>query len=105
MQNKERALSKLRHLLYQMRFDEEMGKQSSSRKAQVGSMNRNEKIRTYNYTRNMITDHRIGMSLTVPNLTDFFNGKMGYDVIGKFSAALAETEKREKCIRLMTAEP
>ena len=50
-QNKKRALKKLHNILYQQTWEEEQRKVSSSRKLQIGNMNRNEKIRTYNFNR------------------------------------------------------
>ena len=50
-QNKKRALKKLHNILYQAQWEKDQKKVSSSRKLQVGNMNRNEKIRTYNFNR------------------------------------------------------
>ena len=50
-QNKKRALKKLQNILYQQQWESEQKKVSSSRKLQIGNMNRNEKIRTYNFNR------------------------------------------------------
>lgn len=49
--NKKRARAKLQAILYQREWEEEQRKVSSSRKLQIGNMNRNEKIRTYNFNR------------------------------------------------------
>ena len=51
LQNKKRALKKLQKILYQQQWEAEQKKVASSRKLQVGNMNRNEKIRTYNFNR------------------------------------------------------
>ena len=51
MQNRKRALKKLQKILYQQQWEAEQKKVASSRKLQVGNMNRNEKIRTYNFNR------------------------------------------------------
>ena len=50
-QNKKRALKKLKTILYQRQWESDQKKVSSSRKLQIGNMNRNEKIRTYNFNR------------------------------------------------------
>ena len=50
-QNKKRALRKLENILYQAQWEKDQEKVASSRKLQVGNMNRNEKIRTYNFNR------------------------------------------------------
>ena len=50
-QNKKRAMKKLETILYQQQWEQEQKSVSSSRKLQIGNMNRNEKIRTYNFNR------------------------------------------------------
>ena len=61
--NKEKALSILRARLLEDRKREEEAKYSATRKSQIGSGGREEKIRTYNFPQNRITDHRIGLTL------------------------------------------
>jgi peptide chain release factor 1 len=61
--NKEKALSILRARLLEDRKREEEAKYSAHRKSQIGSGGREEKIRTYNFPQNRITDHRIGLTL------------------------------------------
>nr|XP_045014925.1 peptide chain release factor 1-like, mitochondrial [Jaculus jaculus]XP_045014926.1 peptide chain release factor 1-like, mitochondrial [Jaculus jaculus] len=63
LKNKEVAMKKLRAKLYSMRLEEETSKRSNSRKIQVGTRGRSEKIRTYNFPQNRVTDHRINKSL------------------------------------------
>jgi peptide chain release factor 1 len=63
LQNRLRAMTVLRARLLKQREDEQMEKMSAERKAQVGKGGRGEKIRTYNYKENRITDHRIGFTL------------------------------------------
>ncbi len=61
--NKEKALAILRARLLEDRKREEEAKYSATRKSQIGSGGREEKIRTYNFPQNRITDHRIGLTL------------------------------------------
>ncbi len=87
--NKDKALKHLRTILYDMKEKEQNDKIASERKTQVGTGDRSEKIRTYNYPQGRVTDHRIG--LTVYSLEAFMNGNI--DVIIK---ALAEAEAAER---------
>jgi len=86
-QNRAKAMQILRARLYDLersRADEE---RSESRKSQVGSGDRSEKIRTYNFPQDRVTDHRIG--LTVHNLPDIMNGNVDVlldPLIGHFQA-------------------
>ncbi len=63
LQNRERAMKVLRARLLQLEADRRQAEQSAERKAQVGGGGRGEKIRTYNYKENRVTDHRIGLTL------------------------------------------
>lgn len=63
LQNRLRAMTVLRARLLKQREDEQAEKMSAERKAQVGKGGRGEKIRTYNFKENRITDHRIGFTL------------------------------------------
>src|SRR5436190_15957693 len=72
--NKERALSIMRARLLEEKQREEEEKYSAHRKNQIGSGGREEKIRTYNYAQNRVTDHRIG--LTLYNLDRFMEGDL-----------------------------
>lgn len=62
LQNRARALSILRARLYDIEQQRLQAEQDSARRSQVGTGERSEKIRTYNYPQNRVTDHRIGMS-------------------------------------------
>jgi peptide chain release factor 1 len=73
--NKAKALRVLRSRLLTARQEEEAAKASQARRSQIGTGDRSERIRTYNYPQNRITDHRIG--LTLHNLTEFVEGKIG----------------------------
>lgn len=70
--NREKAMRTLRAMLYDMKQTEQSQKIASERKSQVGSGDRSERIRTYNYPQGRITDHRIGLS--VFNFENFLNG-------------------------------
>ena len=63
LQNRLRAMTVLRSRLLKLREDEQAEKMSAERKAQVGKGGRGEKIRTYNFKENRVTDHRIGFTM------------------------------------------
>ncbi|MDI1310866.1 peptide chain release factor 1 [Prosthecobacter sp.] len=74
IKNKEKALSILRSRLLEKKQQEEAAKYSANRKNLIGSGGREEKIRTYNYPQNRVTDHRI--DLTLYNLDQFMEGRV-----------------------------
>ncbi len=90
-QNKEYAMNMLRTKLYNIAKEERDGKLASERKSQVGSGDRSEKIRTYNYPQGRITDHRIGFS--VYSLDNFMNGNIGDMIDALIAADTAEKLK------------
>ncbi|MGA7096530.1 MAG: peptide chain release factor 1 [Acidimicrobiia bacterium] len=63
LQNKEKAMRILRARLYQIELEKRQSEVAGARRSQVGSGERSEKIRTYNYKDNRVTDHRIGLTL------------------------------------------
>ncbi|KAJ8361355.1 hypothetical protein SKAU_G00178800 [Synaphobranchus kaupii] len=63
LRNKEKAMQVLRAKLYSLRLEEETSKRYQARKIQIGTKGRSEKIRTYNFSQDRITDHRIGKTL------------------------------------------
>src|SRR5215212_5217234 len=89
LQNKERAMRVLRARLYERELAEQQAKIASERKAQVGSGERSEKVRTYNYPQGRVTDHRI--KHTSHNLDGVLGG-----ALGEFTEALAAEEKRQR---------
>jgi len=89
LQNKERAMRVLRARLYERELAEQQAKIASERKAQVGSGERSEKVRTYNFPQGRVTDHRI--KHTSHNLDGVLGGELG-----EFTEALAAEEKRQR---------
>src|SRR5881394_2329552 len=75
IKNKDRALSILRARLLEHKQREEAEKYSAQRRGQIGTAGREEKIRTYNFPQNRVTDHRVG--LTLYNLDRVMNGDLG----------------------------
>jgi peptide chain release factor 1 len=73
--NKIRAMAVLRARLLVMKEEEREKKLSQDRKSQIGTGDRSEKIRTYNYSQNRVTDHRINVSLH--NLSGILDGDIG----------------------------
>jgi peptide chain release factor 1 len=84
IKNKEKALSILRARLLERRQQEDAAKYSAHRKSLIGSGGREEKIRTYNYPQNRITDHRI--ELTLYNLETFVQGNL-QEMVDKLQAS------------------
>jgi peptide chain release factor 1 len=95
LKNKAKALRVLRARLFDMKKTEHDKKISQSRRSQVGSGDRSEKIRTYNFPDRRVTDHRIGF--TAHNLEDVMEGEIG-DII----EALRAEEKKLKLSRNIT---
>jgi peptide chain release factor 1 len=73
-QNKEKAIKMLRSKLYEIKVQEQNASITQQRKLMVKSGDRSDKIRTYNFPQNRVTDHRIG--LTLYNLSDVIDGKL-----------------------------
>ena len=91
--NKDKALKMLRAKLYDIKQREQSEKLASDRKSQVGTGDRSEKIRTYNYPQNRVTDHRIGV--TIHSLDSFVNGNIGQMIDSLIAADTAEKLKAE----------
>ncbi len=74
IKNREKAMRVLRARLYEVEMEKQQEALAKERKQQVGSGDRSEKIRTYNFPQNRLTDHRIG--LTIHQLADVMEGKL-----------------------------
>jgi len=61
--NRDKAMKVLKARIYEAQMNAQLAETSAQRKSQVGSGDRSEKIRTYNYPQNRLTDHRIGVTL------------------------------------------
>ncbi|CAH6823905.1 peptide chain release factor 1, mitochondrial [Phodopus roborovskii] len=77
LKNKEIALRVLRARLYQQKVEKEKCQQQSARKLQVGTRAQSERIRTYNFTQDRVTDHRIAFE--VRDIKEFLRGEKGLD--------------------------
>ncbi|HWG51603.1 MAG TPA: peptide chain release factor 1 [Candidatus Acidoferrales bacterium] len=75
IKNREKGMRVLRARLYEMEMEKQQQALAKERKSMVGSGDRSEKIRTYNFPQNRVTDHRIG--LTLHQLGDVMDGKLG----------------------------
>jgi peptide chain release factor 1 len=93
--NKEKALTIMRARLLEDKKREEEAKYSANRKSQIGSGGREEKIRTYNYAQNRITDHRIG--LTLYNLDRVMEGDLD-ELINSLQAADLQERLKESAL-------
>ena len=87
LQNREKAMRVLRARIYERMIAEQQAEIAAERKSQVGSGERSEKIRTYNYPQGRVTDHRV--KLTAHNLEEILDGNLR-----EFTDALAAEEKR-----------
>lgn len=93
LQNRARALQILRARLYSMEMDRQLEEQTEARRSQVGSGERSEKVRTYNFPQNRVTDHRIG--LTLHRLDSVMEGDLD-----ELIDSLITAEQSEKMARL-----
>lgn len=89
--NKDKAMKLLRAKLYDMKQREQSEKIAGERRTQVGTGDRNERIRTYNYPQGRITDHRIGY--TIYSLESFLNGNIDGMIDALITADTAEKLK------------
>ena len=93
-QNKEKAMKILYTKLYDMKEREQTEKIAGERKSQVGTGDRSEKIRTYNYPQSRVTDHRINK--TVYSLDSFLNGDMSCIIDELIAHEMAERMKGDR---------
>ncbi|MBO5142268.1 MAG: peptide chain release factor 1 [Clostridia bacterium] len=84
IQNRETAMKMLRSKLYEAELEKQTSEQVNARRSQVGSGDRSEKIRTYNFPQGRITDHRINLSMY--RIDDFLNGDLD-EMIDALNAA------------------
>lgn len=89
LQNYERAMRVLRARIYERARAEREAELSATRRSQLGSGDRSEKVRTYNYPQNRVTDHRVGM--TVPLREQVLEGNLT-----AFTEALTAEERRQR---------
>jgi len=95
LQNKTKAFNILRARLYDIEQQRLQAEHGAARRSQVGSGDRSEKIRTYNFPQTRVTDHRIGF--TSHRLENILNGE-----IDEFIEALTKTDQEEKLRELVT---
>lgn len=97
IKNRAKALKVLRSRLLQAKEEEERQKYASNRKSQIGTGDRSERIRTYNFPQGRLTDHRIG--LTLYNLPNIIEGD-----IDEIITALQEVDQEERINELLKKE-
>ena len=93
-QNKDNAMRMLKTKLYDIEKQKQDSEVRNARKSQVGSGDRSEKIRTYNYPQGRITDHRIGLSIY--QMDDFLNGNLDEMIDNLIAADRAEKLKGDE---------
>src|SRR5512143_899437 len=92
IKNREKGMRVLRSRLYEVEMEKQNAELAAARKQQVGSGDRSEKIRTYNFPQNRVTDHRIG--LTIHQLQEVMDGKLQPIVDALITHYQAENLKR-----------
>ena len=93
IKNRAKAMRVLRSRLYEMELEKQQAAITAERRGQIKTGDRSEKIRTYNYPQNRVTDHRIG--LTIHQLTEVMDGKLAPLVDGLVGHYEAERLKEE----------
>ena len=97
IKNREKAMKVLRARLYEVALEEQQKAIASDRRSQVGSGDRSEKIRTYNFQQGRVTDHRIG--LTIHRLQEILDGELGEIVNALLANHQAEKLKEAEPVR------
>lgn len=87
LQNKEKAMRVLRARLYERALQEQMAELTANRRAQLGSGDRSEKVRTYNYPQDRVTDHRVNLNVAL-------RGQVLEGQLDKITEALQAEERR-----------
>ena len=93
IKNREKAMKVLRARLYEVALEEQQSQIASERKSQVGSGDRSEKIRTYNFPQDRLTDHRIG--LTRHNLQAVMDGDIEDVIVASRTYFQAEALRQQ----------
>ncbi|MBQ1515248.1 MAG: peptide chain release factor 1, partial [Lachnospiraceae bacterium] len=96
LQNKEKAFKLLRSKLYDLELAKKQAAEAAERKSQIGTGDRSEKIRTYNFPQSRVTEHRI--KLTLYKLDEVLNGRLD-----EITDALIAADQAEKLAGLETA--
>ncbi len=96
LQNREKAMRVLRARLYERELERQRAELDATRRSQIGSGERAEKIRTYNFPENRVTDHRV--KLTVHQLDRILEGELD-----DFTDALTQDDQRRRALRGVTA--
>ncbi|KAK9964933.1 hypothetical protein ABG768_006060 [Culter alburnus] len=96
IKNKETAMTLLRAKLYSARLEEETSKRYQARKLQIGTKGRSEKIRTYNFSQDRITDHRIGK--TIHDVRGFLQGE---ELLEEMIVFLQQFSEQESLLDLL----
>lgn len=97
IKNRAKALTVMRSRLLKAKEEEEHAKYAAERKGQIGTGDRSERIRTYNYPQGRLTDHRIGLSLSLPSvidgdLEDLIDGLQNFDYDARIQNLLKAQE-------------
>ncbi|HKK19127.1 MAG TPA: peptide chain release factor 1 [Opitutales bacterium] len=95
IKNRAKAMAVMRSRLLQAKIDEENAKYAAERKGQIGTGDRSERIRTYNYPQGRLTDHRIGENFSLPpvidgDLSDLIDALQNYDYEARIENLLSK---------------
>ena len=98
IKNRAKALTVMSSRLLKAKEEEEHAKYAAERKGQIGTCDRSERIRTYNYPQGRLTDHRIGLSLSLPSvidgdLEDVIDGLQNFDYDARIQNLLKAQEE------------